>query len=249
MAATKRLLKERANLARDPIPYVTFYGEDDDDGDGAGGGSAGSIYEWLIVLALDPTHDSLDEASVIGSAKESPYCGTPSGMATAPGNASSSSSGKSKAGSILAGVTRAAKASASKASSSSGGSNGSVSASPSHFGGPAYFAFKLSFPPNYPFKPPKITVLSHSYHPNIMAKTGEICDYILTGEGWGPTLNIRKVCARLRNFLCNPDPEHPLEENIAKMFVDSPAEYAGKALKYAGEYATRGKAVEAVTKK
>ena len=69
---------------------------------------------------------------------------------------------KSKAGSILAGVTRAAKASASKASSSSGCSNGSVSASPSHSGGPAYFAFKLSFPPNYPFKPPKITVLSHS---------------------------------------------------------------------------------------
>ena len=33
MASVKRLLKERAGVAKNPIPYVTFMEDDDDDDD------------------------------------------------------------------------------------------------------------------------------------------------------------------------------------------------------------------------
>jgi len=91
-------------------------------------------------------------------------------------------------------------------------------------------------------------VLSKSYHPNINAKTGEICDAILTGEGWGPTLNVRKVCARLRKFLCDPDPDHPLESEIAQKLVDKPSDYASAAYKFSSENLNKSAAFTAMQK-
>ncbi|KAL7536929.1 hypothetical protein ACHAXR_007484 [Thalassiosira sp. AJA248-18] len=224
MASTKRLLKERANIARKPIPYVTFHDDDDDSMTDEAAGT--SINEWRFVLALDPAHDSPDDASEIGKAADSPYCHPPA------------SSGKKLSG-LLSGVTRAAKSS--KKSSSD-------LASSSSSGGPAYFAFQLDFPPNYPFKAPTITVLSKSYHPNIKQTSGEICDSVLTGEDWGPTLNVRKICARLRKFLCDPDPDHPLESDIAQLLVEKPGDYASAAFKHAAEHATKAKAEDAMAK-
>ena len=214
---------------------MNFHGEDEDDGADSSGGMCGSngIFEWRIILTLDPAHDSLDDSSVIGKAGESPYCCLPR----------SASGGEKKSGGILAGVTRAAKSKSS--SSSSANDDGAVA---SQAGGAAYFAFKFAFPPNYPFKPPVITVLSNTYHPNISTKSGEICDSVLTGEDWGPTLNVRKVCARLRKFLCDPDPDHPLESVIAQLLVDKPEEYAKAAFKHAGENATKAQAIQAAAK-
>lgn len=225
MASTKRLLKERSKIARDPIPYVAFH--DDEDDEKMSDDASSDINEWRFVLALDPAHDSLDDASEIGKAADSPYCYPPP-----------SSSGK-KSGGLLSGVTRAAKSSK-KSSNDTGGQSSS--------GGPAYFAFQLDFPPNYPFKPPTITVLSNSYHPNINKATGAMCDSVLTGDGWGPTLNIRKICMRLRKFLCDPDPDHPLESDVAQLLMDKPGDYAAAAFKHASEFATRGKAEDAMAK-
>jgi ubiquitin-protein ligase len=208
MAATKRLAKERVSLERDPIPYITFVEDDDAD--------EGNILEWKILLELSPSHDSVDEPSIIGCAASSPYVTPPS-------------SPKEKKG-ILSGVTRKSKS-----------TDILMAEAPT----PAYFAFQFDFPNNYPFKPPAITVLTQSYHPNIKTSTGEICDAMLTGEGWGPTLNVKKVCAQLRKFLCNPDPDHPLESDIAQLLVDKPEEYAMKAWGHAGLCLSREKALAA----
>jgi len=214
MAATKRLMKERASLAKEPIPYITF--QDDDDDDEAMSDQAG-INEWRFIITLDPKHDGLDKPDDIGAAADSPYCSPPRSP--------------SKKSGLVSAVARATK-------SSKRSSNGDVKT----MGGTAYFAFQLDFPVNYPFKAPKITVLSNSYHPNINTNTGEICDNLLTGEGWSPTINVRKICARLRRFLCVPDPDHPLESAIAQTLVEKPTDYAEKAFKYAGEECTLEKA-------
>ena len=68
---------------------------------------------------------------------------------------------------------------------------------------------------------------------------------MLTGEGWGPTLNVKKVCAQLRKFLCDPDPDHPLESQIAQLLVDKPEEYARAAFRHAVDHCTRAKAMKA----
>lgn len=248
MASTKRLLKERAKLARDPIPYVSFHDEDDNDDDEAMTDAAG-INEWRFVLALDPAHDSLDEASEIGRAADSPYCRPPPSLASS--SSSSSSSGK-KSGGILSGVARAAKSSKKSsgdmANSSSSTSAKTSSSSSSGDPRPAYFAFQLDFPPNYPFKPPTITVLGVTHHPNVKKDSGAMCDHVLTGDGWGPTLNVKKICMRLRKFLCEPDPGHPLEAYMAQMLVEKPGDYAIAAHKHAVEHATRAKAEEAMAR-
>jgi len=147
MASTKRLLKERAGVARTPIPYVTF--EEDEDDDAMSDASA-DISTWKFVLALDPAHDTLGEASEIGKAADSPYCRPPPSTAK-------------KSGGILSGVARAKK---SKSNDESSNSDTNI----------AYFAFQLDFPPNYPFKPPTITVLGTTYHPNVKQDTGAMCD-------------------------------------------------------------------------
>lgn len=227
MASSKRLLKERANVARNPIPYVTFRDDDDDDDSMTDAPSSG-LSEWRFVLVLDPAHDSLGDASEIGRAADSPYCAPPP-----------SSSGKRS--SFVSSVTRAAKSSKKSSNDKAGGGGG-----PSR-GGPAYFAFSLDFPPNYPFKPPAITALGGAHHhPNVKRDTGALCDDVLTGDGWGPTLNVRKICARLRKFLCDPDPDHPLEGDLAQLLVEKPAEYASAAHRHAAEHCTRGKAEAAM---
>jgi len=240
MASTKRLLKERAQLARNPVPYITFQDDDDDDDDadmGAGDTTSG-IFEWRFLLELNPTHDDLDEAGTIGRAADSPYCNAPSAPAAA-------SAGSPKKGGILSRATRSSKAN----NDASAASSASTTTTPPSTAQSAYVAFKLKFPPNYPFKPPTITVLSKSYHPNINTKTGEICDAILTGEGWGPTLNIRKVCARLRKFLCDPDPDHPLESEIAQTLMDKPSVYKEKAYMFSKENLTKKAAFGAMQQK
>ena len=231
MAATKRLLKERAQLARNPVPYVTFNDEDDDDDTDMGGGDTNSgIFEWKFVLELNPSHDDLEEVDTIGSAADSPYCSDPS--------SSASDGGSPKKAGIL---SRATRSSSNKASNGAASETASSTNSQS-----AFVAFKLKFPPNYPFKPPAITVLSKSYHPNINGKTGEICDAILTGEEWGPTLNVRKICFRLRRFLCVPDPDHPLESEIAQKMVDKPEDYKSLAYKFSCENLTKKNAMKAM---
>ncbi|KAL7494082.1 hypothetical protein ACHAWT_004613 [Skeletonema menzelii] len=240
MASTKRLLKERAQLARDPVPYITFQDEDDDDDADMGGGDTSSgIFEWKFILELNPAHDDLDDADTIGRAADSPYC-------TVPASASDggASAGSPKKGGILSRATRSSKSN--NASSASAASTTTTTSSSTQS---AYVAFKLKFPPNYPFKPPTITVLTKSYHCNINSKTGEICDDILTGEGWGPTLNVRKVCARLRKFLCVPDPDHPLESEIAQKLVDKPNDYANAAYLFATANLTKKAAFAAMEQK
>lgn len=54
------------------------------------------------------------------------------------------------------------------------------------------FFLKIQFPPNYPYKPPKITFTMRIYHPNIN-RSGSVSLDIL-GPDWLPTLTITKYC-------------------------------------------------------
>lgn len=51
------------------------------------------------------------------------------------------------------------------------------------------FRLEISFPAEYPFKPPKITFKTIIYHPNVDEK-GQICLPIISPENWKPATKI-----------------------------------------------------------
>lgn len=72
----------------------------------------------------------------------------------------------------------------------------------------AYF-FKFSFPPEYPFKPPKLTYMTNDgytrFHPNLY-RNGKVCLSVLNtwkGEGWTSCQTIRSILLTLVTLFHN----------------------------------------------
>lgn len=54
------------------------------------------------------------------------------------------------------------------------------------------FRVELSFPEEYPFKPPQVTFVTPIYHPNI-DENGKVCLGIITSENWKPATKVEQV--------------------------------------------------------
>lgn len=91
----------------------------------------------------------------------------------------------------------------------------------------AIFKLKIKIPENYPFKPPKIKFITPIYHPNIN-KFGDIClDTITTN--WSPIMSIGKVLLSICSLLTDPNPDDPLEVEIAELYKNDREAYNRKA--------------------
>jgi ubiquitin-conjugating enzyme E2 N len=84
------------------------------------------------------------------------------------------------------------------------------------------FAFELFLPEEYPLGPPKVRCLTKIYHPNF-DKIGRICLDILKGE-WVPSLNIRTTLLSIQSLLCEPNPEDPLDTQVANHWKQNKAD-------------------------
>jgi len=80
------------------------------------------------------------------------------------------------------------------------------------------FLIDIVFPPEYPFKPPKVSFRTKIYHPNIDEK-GQVCLPIVAAENWKPATKTEQVIQSLVNLVNDPEPEHPLRADLAEEFT------------------------------
>eukprot|EP00164_Ancoracysta_twista_P000411 GFYU01000559.1.p3 GENE.GFYU01000559.1~~GFYU01000559.1.p3 ORF type:complete len:149 (+),score=43.79 GFYU01000559.1:24-470(+) len=97
------------------------------------------------------------------------------------------------------------------------------------------FKLELFLPEEYPMSPPKVRFLTKIYHPNI-DKVGRICLDILKDK-WSPALQIRTVLLSIQALLSAPNPDDPLDNDVAEMWKKNETEAIKNAKSYTAQFA------------
>ncbi|KAK9497566.1 hypothetical protein O3M35_004265 [Rhynocoris fuscipes] len=100
------------------------------------------------------------------------------------------------------------------------------------------FRIEITFPAEYPFKPPKITFKTKIYHPNVDEK-GQVCLPIISAENWKPATKTDQVIQALVALVTDPEPEHPLRGDVAEEFVKDRKKFMKNADEFTKKHAER----------
>lgn len=104
----------------------------------------------------------------------------------------------------------------------------------------ALYPVTITFPEEYPSKPPKVRFPSGFYHPNIFP-SGTVCLSILNEEqDWKPAITLKQIVLGIQALLDDPNPESPAQELAWKEYNNNKEVYIKKikeqAKKYSGSF-------------
>jgi len=81
----------------------------------------------------------------------------------------------------------------------------------------------IRVPDQYPQVPPEIRFVTSVCHPNVHAKTGEICLDLLRGTAWTPTYTLSSTLTQIQLLLTSPEPDSPLNVDAAAVLRNGDA--------------------------
>jgi ubiquitin-conjugating enzyme E2 D/E len=97
------------------------------------------------------------------------------------------------------------------------------------------FGVEMSFPSDYPFRPPEVRFLTRIFHPNINQK-GEVCLDILK-DRWSSSQTVRTLLLSISSLLDSPNPDDPLVAEIANLYKSQPSKFQKIAKEWTRDYA------------
>jgi ubiquitin-conjugating enzyme E2 I len=90
------------------------------------------------------------------------------------------------------------------------------------------FKLEVTFPDEYPTKPPKCKFTPPLFHPNVYP-SGTVCLSILNEEeGWKPAITIREILLGIQSLLDEPNPESPAQADAFNLFKKDRQAYEKK---------------------
>ena len=98
------------------------------------------------------------------------------------------------------------------------------------------FVLEVYITGSYPMEAPLIRFITRVYHPNV-DKVGRICLDILK-KNWSPALQISTVMLSIQLLLASPNCEDPIDDAVAKHFINDPIGAKKKAIEMTIEHAT-----------
>ena len=102
------------------------------------------------------------------------------------------------------------------------------------------FVLLIKCKPSYPIEPPSVTFLTKTFHPNVHAKSGELCLDILKAE-WSPMWTLQSVCRAVIALFHSPNPDSPLNCDAGNLIRTNDLRgFNSMAKMYTIEYAQEG---------
>ncbi|KAI9727105.1 MAG: E2 SUMO-conjugating protein ubc9 [Chrysothrix sp. TS-e1954] len=90
------------------------------------------------------------------------------------------------------------------------------------------FKLNVTFPDEYPTKPPKCKFTPALFHPNVYP-SGTVCLSILNeDEGWKPAITIKDILLGIQSLLDEPNPESPAQADAYNLFKKDLKQYREK---------------------